>query len=120
MAARAPAGLGKAGRALWRQITATYDLDAAERPLVEQACQLADRVAELEDQIATDGLMVAGSTGQPRLHPAVAEARQTRVALARCLGQVAFPDEQGRPMTASSVHAQGAAVIRWRGAPRGA
>jgi hypothetical protein len=74
--------LGPAGAALWRRIVADVpdelELDARELSLLESAACAADRVAELEALIARDGLMLAGSKGQARLHPAVAEARMTR------------------------------------------
>ena len=117
----APVGLGDAGRELWEQVASVYEVDAHERPLLAEACRLADRCAQLEESIEEHGLTVEGSTGQPRLHPAVAEVRQTRVALTRVLGAIAFPNEEGVPVKAGSRHASKAAVARWKGtAKRGA
>lgn len=112
----APAGLDAAGRALWREVAGAYDLDHHEIPILVEACRLADRAAELEAAIEADGLTVTGSAGQPRLNPAVAEVRQTRVALTRCLGAIAFPGEDGIPQKAASRHGRKAAVARWRSA----
>jgi len=111
---RTPSGLAPSGRSLWKRLTAEYELDVNEVPLVTEACRLADRITELERQIRTDGLMVTGSKRQPVLHPAVAEVRQSRLAMARLLGQVAFPSVDDKPVTASSMHASKAAAARWR------
>ncbi len=113
---KAPTTLAAAGRALWNEVAGEYDLDHHERPILVEACRLADRAAELEAAIAADGLTVAGSTGQPRLNPAVAEVRQTRVALTRCLGAIAFPGEDGVARKAAGRHGQRAAVARWKSA----
>ena len=116
----APAELAAPGRKLWREVAGAYDLDVHERPILAEACRLADRAAELEAAIEADGLTVTGSAGQPRLNPAVAEVRQTRVALTRCLGAIAFPGEDGTPQKAANRHGRKAAVARWRGADGGA
>ena len=113
-----PDGLADAGRALWEQVAAVYEVDAHERPLLAEACRLADRCAELEESIEEHGITVEGSKGQPRLHPAVAEVRQTRVALTRVLGAIAFPNEDGVPVKAGTRHASKAAVARWKGTER--
>ena len=111
---KAPAGVAAAGRGLWRQITDVYDVDAHEVPHLVEACRLADRIAELEELIATDGLTTRGSAGQVRLNPAVAEVRQSRLALARCLGYMSFPDASSRFGSAASLRGRRAAEARWR------
>ncbi len=42
------------------------------------AVRQADALAQLDRQITTDGLMIAGSKGQPVMHPAVGQLRQGR------------------------------------------
>ena len=108
-----PPGLAGAGTALWVRLAATFDLAEHEAALLETCCHQADDVAALEALIAEQGLTVAGSAGQPRLNPAVPEVRQGRLALGKLLGQLALPDEDDRPMTASSRIAQRAANVRW-------
>lgn len=110
---RAPAGLGKAGKALWSSLVAAYEFAPHEVVLVERACRLADREAQLQEVIARDGLVVDGSNGQPRLNGAVAEARLTTLAISRVLGSLKMPDESGRPLSAASVRSQRAANSRW-------
>ena len=87
-----PSGLGPAGRSLWRRVVADVpadvELDARDLIFLEQAGRASDRVSELEELIARDGLMIAGSKGQDRLHPAVAEARMQRQLVAVLLSKI--------------------------------
>jgi hypothetical protein len=81
-AQKPPAGLLKAGIGLWkavvRDVDEAWELDARDLHVLELAARAADRAAELGDLIDRDGLMIAGSTGQDRLHPAVVEQRMQR------------------------------------------
>lgn len=45
---KAPANLGTRGRALWRDVLADTDLDAAGRVLLHEACRMADRLEQLD------------------------------------------------------------------------
>ncbi len=113
----APAGLGVAGAALWRRITAAYELDPGERALLEAACRQADDIRRLEKLIERDGLTITGSRGQPRLNAAVTEVRQGRIALQKLLAALALPsssDDVVSLATARSNQARRAAVARWK------
>lgn len=58
--------------------------------------------------------MARGSTGQPVVHPAVAEMRQQRAVLGSLLGQLALPDEDGEAVrTPAKQRARKAARARW-------
>ena len=94
----APAGLGAAGRKLWRSITDDFEGAEHETAILEEACRTRVLVATLRDQIETDGLMLPSSQGM-RLHPAVAEVRQQRLTLARLLATLDVPslDEDQLP-----------------------
>lgn len=87
-----PHGLGRAGGRLWDEITASvpdgWELDGRDLALLRRACELADSEATLRASVRADGQIVTGSHGQPVLHPAVREARQTTVALAAVLSRV--------------------------------
>src|SRR4051794_5396169 len=91
-----PTGLQPPGRSLWRAMHAALpqdvEYDERELAILAQACRQADAVASLDAVLKRDGLTVVGSQGQPRLHPAVTELRQGRIALARLLGDVELPD----------------------------
>lgn len=113
----APKGLSVAGKALWRDVhaglSAAFELDERETALLAMAGRQADDVAELEAILKRDGLSVTGSTGQPRLHPAVAELRQGRLALARLLGGLELPNAEEVPTSAASQRGRKAAEARW-------
>lgn len=114
---RAPDGLEKAGKRVWTQILAEFDLDSRELLVLEQAARQADAVAALEAEVASSGLVGRGSSGQPRLSQTVVELRQARLALSKLLGELALPDDDGE--TAAGRHARKAAAARW-GGPRAA
>src|SRR5712691_8708269 len=112
-ARRAPGGLGKGGRALWRDIMAEFGLSPHERAILTQCCRCVDRLDAIEAELSGAALTVAGSTGQPRAHPLLAEWRmQARVleSLSRALS-IPLPNEDiGRRRSPS---AREAALQRW-------
>lgn len=67
----------------------------------------------LETAAAKSGAMTKGAAGQPVLNPAVAEARQGRLAIGKLLGQLSLPTEDEEPTTATAKRAQKAATARW-------
>jgi hypothetical protein len=70
---RAPNGLKGRGRSLFKAITGVYVLDPAELVLLEELCRTVDHIADIETELARDGLTVTGSRGQiPRAHPLLA------------------------------------------------
>lgn len=116
---KVPAGMGKAGAALWRDLVALYEFSAPELRVLEQTCRCLDAIGALDRQVAADGTMVDGSKGQQVLHPAIGEARQQRQTLARLLTTLDLPDEDGNPVVASPLRQRGkaGAAARWsRGA----
>ncbi|GEL22758.1 hypothetical protein PSU4_17120 [Pseudonocardia sulfidoxydans NBRC 16205] len=89
MNVRAPAGLKTSGRALWKAVTSDFDLAEHERRLLVEACRCADQLDELAAISAAEGSM--GPDG--RVHPAVIEARQQRLTLARLVASLRVPDD---------------------------
>lgn len=55
--ARAPSGLGKGGRALWRSIAGDHDLDVMQRVQLEEACRAKDRLDEFDSIIHGKGVL---------------------------------------------------------------
>lgn len=99
-----PERAGLAG-ALWRSVLADYDLDEHEMALLREAVRTVDQLDQLHD--AVDQVVINGPQG-PKAHPALVEARQQRIALARILAALRLPsgdESEGRPQR--------------RGAPRG-
>lgn len=117
MKADAPSGLQATGRRLWSRVVGDlpdgFEFDARELATLELACRQADDVAALERAVKRSGRVVVGSKGQPRLAQAVAELRQGRLAVARLLGEVELPAEDGKALTASAQRARKAAHVRW-------
>ena len=109
-----PSGLSARGRAFWRHAVAGYDLSDTERELLAECCRLLDECEALRTAVGADGTTVAGSSGQPRVHPALGELRQHRLALGRLLAQLALPGVDESAL-ASPVQARGrrAAAARW-------
>lgn len=85
---RPPKGAGPSGRRLWRSVQQDFELGEHERALLTAMVRQVDRLDALEDLIAAEGLTVTGH-GTIKMHPAVIEARQSAIAVARiaaCLG----------------------------------
>lgn len=121
-----PDGLGDAGSALWLAILAGleeaseddeggWELDERELAILEAAARQADDLGKIEAAIEEHGVMTRGSTNQLVVNPAVAEARQSRAALAKLLGQLKLPTEDQAPtlFDAKSLRGQRAANARW-------
>lgn len=87
---KAPRGLKAAGRRLWDAGTGEFEWADHERAILEEACRVRDRIVDLDAAVSKDGLMITSSQGA-RIHPAVAEARQQRLALARLLVSLGIP-----------------------------
>ncbi len=113
---KAPSGLAARGRAFWSQAVDTYELTESELSLLIEVCRLMDECEALCEAIAADGTTVAGSNGQPRVHPAIGELRQHRLALGRLLSQLALPDEDDTALpTPLQARGRAAARKRWAG-----
>ena len=121
--ARAPGGLGVAGRRLWKTVISDadsqeIDLDSREIAWLEDACRLTDRLEEMEAALAAAGtFMVKGVAGQSVAHPLLGEVRQTRTLRAQMLARinVTAPEEkQSGSVFARGVQQRDAANARWR------
>jgi len=118
--------LAPAGLALWNRIVADYELTPREQAILTEACRVAEVIAVLDAHLLTEGITVTGSTGQRRLHPAIAEIRQQRALLGQLLGRLALPiDHDGQGIldlpglratgTERTSAARRAALTRWHG-----
>lgn len=87
---KAPPGLNKSGRALWRAVLRDYELDEHETSILTQACRIADACDALQGLIDTEGVMSESSQGS-RVHPALVELRQQGIALARLMTALRIP-----------------------------
>ncbi|WP_223883919.1 terminase [Pseudarthrobacter sp. BIM B-2242] len=87
---KTPTGLRAAGKKLWQSSTAEFELAQHELALLEEACRTRDYIRDLDKAVRDDGVMIPSSQGS-RLHPAIAESRQQRLALARMLVTLQIP-----------------------------
>lgn len=109
-----PPHLGARGRTFWRITLADFELSDVELELLRECCQLLDECESLRQAVDQDGTIVTGSAGQPRVHPALGELRQHRLALGRLFAQLALPDDVDDTLrTPAQARATKAAQTRW-------
>lgn len=96
-APKPPAGLKASGRRLWSAALADYELDVHEELLL-QACRCADRLDRLEAEASNGSVTVTNYKGDQVANPALVEARQQSITLARLLAALRMPtgDEDGK------------------------
>jgi hypothetical protein len=109
-----PPDLDDRGRGFWRSTVRVFELSDVELELLRECCRLLDECESLRASVDVDGTTVAGSTGQTRVHPALGELRQHRLALGKLLAQLSLPDAAGDALP-SPLQARGkrAADTRW-------
>lgn len=105
-----PEGLSEAGRAMWTDITGTYDLRADELRVLKDACFEADVVDQIQASLGS--FTVEGSQGQTVASPLLSELRMHRSTLSSLLKQLRLPDASDTPESRSSA-ARDAANARW-------
>lgn len=111
---RVPRGLSVKASRLWNDVVTAWELRPDELSVLEEACRTADVIDALEAIVKEQGLMTAGSMGQPVVHPAVVEARQQTALLGSLLRSLGLSDDAGAsdPGTRSQA-ARKAARSRW-------
>lgn len=101
-----PTGTSEAGRRLWCAVVAEYELDEHELALLREAVRTVTLLGELDAAVRRDGALLDTAKG-PRAHPAVVEARQQRITLARLLAALRMPADvqhgDGRPQRRTGV-----------------
>lgn len=106
---RPPKDLGPAGRKVWRDVFGALELEGGRRAVAEEACRVADTMAQLSEAVEVQGMMSVGSRGQPVLHPAVGELGKQRALFERLLRSIDVTDGS---VSAASVQAAKAATSR--------
>ncbi len=92
---RPPKGAQRAGVALWNAVLDEYELEEHELLLLREMVRTADVLDALEARVAADGVLLSSSQGE-RAHPALVEARQQRITLARLQAALRLPSgEEG-------------------------
>lgn len=114
MKTKTPARFGTAGTALWDSIAGKYALRPDEFSTLEDACELTDMIAALDNAWNDDGrpLTTKGSMGQQVTHPLISEIRTHRMARQALLRSLKLPDDDAAAPDASR-SARKAASARW-------
>lgn len=96
---KTPAGLKTGGRKLWRSVTDDYELGEHELSILLEASRTVDALDELQRIVREEGVTKDSPQGV-RAHPALVEARQQRVTLAKLVASLRIPlddaEETGR------------------------
>lgn len=116
---RPPAGLGRAGRRLWRDVVGSeVILRPDELAVLAEAAATRDVITSLVAATVDAPAMIEGSRGQTVVNPGLQELRQQRQLLASLLRQLGIPDpEEGEEGAwdglSASQRARKAAAKRW-------
>jgi hypothetical protein len=90
--------LGVHGSSLWDVIMSEYHLeDGGGLEILMQACEAADRVAALAEQISIDGAVIQTKNG-PRAHPALKDELANRAFICRTLERLGLNLEAVKPV----------------------
>lgn len=96
---KTPPGLKPAGRKLWRSVADEYELGEHELSILLEASRTVDALDSLDTIIRAEGVTHISPQGV-RAHPALVEARQQRVTLAKLVASLRIPledtEETGR------------------------
>ncbi|UXZ57080.1 hypothetical protein [Curtobacterium sp. Arg-1] len=87
-----PRSLKTAGRKLWKETVAVYDLRQDELEVLRSACAEADLIVKMEGELDGQPMVVSGSMGQMVTHPLLPELRQHRATQASLLRALKLPD----------------------------
>jgi hypothetical protein len=87
---RTPAGLQAPGKRLWKSIVDEFELDEHELSVLVETVRTVDVLDLLDARIRRDGPVVCSPQGD-KANPALIEARQQRIALARLLAVLRLP-----------------------------
>ncbi|EKT81860.1 hypothetical protein WSS_A15249 [Rhodococcus opacus M213] len=115
---RMPRGLSDEGKKLWKDLTEVFDFtdEPAKLRVLFDACKLADTIKRLDDEAAASPLVVQGSTGQPVIHPCVAQGQSARGLMATLLAKLGLPEtdqETELKRHKRTESAKSAAKARW-------
>jgi hypothetical protein len=106
--------LGARGRELWDELQTVYQFDKHEENMLAEVCRVLDVIEALIESIASHGVMVEGSQGQPVLNSAVSELRQQQTNFARMLPLLNLGEaDSARVLSLTESRAKRAANARW-------
>ena len=94
---QAPKHLSQAARKWWRTIEAEYFLESHQLKLLTLAAEAMDRCEQARQILTTDGVIVKDRYGAPKAHPAVGIERDSRLAFARLVRELALDGACSEP-----------------------
>lgn len=98
---KAPKHLKPTTRRWWESVAADFDLEPHHLRLLTLAAEAWDRTQEAREALAEHGTVFLDRFDQPKARPEVAIERDSRIAFARMLRELALdveaPEEYGRP-----------------------
>ena len=71
-----PDHLQSSGRALWSSTLADWNLQSSELVTLALACECKDRLAEIREQIAAEGILITDPSERKRSNPLLAAEAQ--------------------------------------------
>jgi phage terminase small subunit len=93
-----PAGIGPAGRKVWRDTLSDYTLTPAEISVLHALCTATDQLRRIENAIkGLRSLVSNGSQGQLVGHPLLGEYRAHAETVRKLAAQLALPDTTAKP-----------------------
>lgn len=116
MTPKPPKHLQPATRRWWSTVVHDYDLGQHHVRLLTLASESYDRCRQARLALAKDGITYVDRFGQPRARPEVAIERDSRVAFARLLRELALDVEEPAEITRSPL-IRGNANRRFGGLP---
>jgi phage terminase small subunit len=103
--------------AWWQAVAADYTLEAHHLRILTLAAESWDRGVEAREAIARHGTVYVDRFDQPRARPEVAIERDSRIAFARLVRELALdldpPDEAGRPPRLNNATNKAAPGLDW-------
>lgn len=87
---RTPPGLKAGGKKLWKAVTDEFELGEHELSVLLEASRTVDALDALEKIVRSEGVTHVSPQGV-RAHPALVEARQQRVTLAKLVASLRIP-----------------------------
>lgn len=92
---KAPSHLSKETKRWWEEIFREFALESAQEKLLEAACDSWDRMIQARKLIAVDGLTFVDRHGSIKPHAAVAIEKDSRIAFARPVRELAITSAPG-------------------------
>lgn len=83
-----PRHLRPSTKAWWRQVVATFDLEAHHLAVLRAAAEAWDRYQQARELLDAEGIVLRDRWGQSKPHPATVTERDSRAAFCRAVAQL--------------------------------